>query len=150
VAITKRARALYELHRRYFDVEGKYERILETAARLSHVGRYINIYKFNKLGEAMILNELNYGFTHFEIMTIATLVRYSKNKLPPREDNELLPAHEALCWLSFIISLSVKLNANSEFELKGDSLYIRCDYVIAQELENLQSPQAFTFGYRVV
>ncbi len=150
VAITKRARALYALLRVYFDVDGAYERILETAAKLSHVGRYINIYKFNKLGEAMILNELNYGFTHKEIVTIASLVRYSKNKLPPREYNELHPPYEQLCWLSFIISLSVKLNGNSSFELKSGKLHIRCDYVIAQELENLQPPEGFEFFYTIV
>ncbi|MGM0533958.1 MAG: Ppx/GppA phosphatase family protein [Campylobacterota bacterium] len=149
-AVTRRSARLYALLHERFDPGREYEAILGVAAKLSMVGRYINIYKYNKIGQMMVIEELNYGFSHHEIYTIATLVRYSKNKLPHTPEGAetgLLPAYEVLQYLSFILSLAIKSNDKTKFAYKGDALEVCGDYVVTKELASLQVPKDLDFDY---
>jgi len=149
-ALVKRCKKIYELLYHRFDTQRAYESLLQTSAKLAMVGRYINIYKYNKIAQTMVMDELNYGFSHFEIYTIATLVRFSKNK-PPRkpQDNEkqLLPPYNVLEYLSFILSLATKINDKSSIDLQADTLKVCGDYVVTQELASLQAPKDLEFSY---
>ena len=143
VEVTKLAMQLFQLLHERYRLTLQDKELLTIAAKLSRIGNYINIYRHNKLGEMLVLNELNYGFTHAQIASIAVLIRYSKNRFPPKDHHlaPLVPDYEKICILSFILSLALKLSSRSHFVLEDNILKIDCDYVVAGELENLQLPQ---------
>lgn len=145
----KRAMKLFDILQKVFDFTPQDRHILSTASKLAQVGNFINIYKYNKIGEMLILNELSYGFSHTQIAKIATLVRYSKNRVPPKEFAlmPLIKDFEKLSHLKFVLALALKLDNNATFELKNDVMEIRCDYIVEAELESLHVPSSLRLNF---
>jgi len=83
---------------------------LNFPAKLSQIGIGLDFYGYHKHSAYMIMNNLNYGFTHEEMILIATLIRFNKRRLPKsnftRPYKKLLPDEKTLSWLSYIVSLS--------------------------------------------
>ena len=102
---------------------------LSIASKLSTIGSNINFYTQNKSTYNLIKNSLEYGFTHRQVILIATITRYSKNKSPSKEHlekySQLLPDDKIVNALSFILSLSTLLLThrprNIDFDLKYDN-----------------------------
>jgi exopolyphosphatase/guanosine-5'-triphosphate,3'-diphosphate pyrophosphatase len=62
------------------------------------------------------MNSLDYGFTHEEMILIATLIRFNKRRLPKesftKPYKKLLPKSNTLSWLSYLVSLTQAIHAN--------------------------------------
>jgi exopolyphosphatase/guanosine-5'-triphosphate,3'-diphosphate pyrophosphatase len=140
--VFRKAVKLFEAFEEKFALNSDDYTVLTTAAKLVQVGNYVNIYQYNGIGEMLILNELSYGFSHNQIAEIATLVKYSKNKIPPKTIllASLIRSYEKLLKLKFLLSLALKLDYNTTFALKGDTLEVQCDYLVQAELESLHLP----------
>jgi len=107
------AKQLFDITHKYFGIDKVYRLEFTTAAKLYPTGSSIHFYSKHKHSYYLIQNALEYGFTHHQIMLIATLVRYAKRKLPSPEHVQkykvLLPKKETLNTLSYLLSLSIAL-----------------------------------------
>ena len=126
--------------------------LLLTAAKLSQVGIRLNFYEYHKHSAYFIMNNLDYGFTHEEMILIATLIRFNKRRLPKesftRPYKKLLPDDDTLAWLSYIVSLAQtihisraygRIKANYENEVL--CIHAPFDTYLAEErIKELQKP----------
>ncbi len=149
------ASRLYDALHHLFDPEQKLRREFLYAAKLLNIGTKIELYEHHKHSSYIILNDLDYGLTHSQIVTIATLVRFHKKKLPngsvTKPLEALLPKSEALDWLSFLLALAEALNKDRscprfEVTYKEKLLHITSNtplYLAREEIKNLQKPAPF-------
>jgi len=137
-----------------FDVE-KYRFVMESALQLSNIGNRLTIYRANQHAFYIAMQELNYGFTHSQMATIALLLRTGKSSLIKKslysEYKSLLPPRGDLKVLSFIHSLVVALHENSKeanvkFKFKNKTLIISADKPLhhaKEALMKLEKPYDF-------
>jgi len=147
--------ALYDILQTEINDGKKYEKELQTALRLSNIGKTLTIYKSHQHAFYIAMQELNYGFTHKEILLISLLLRMHGKELlhkPLFQSFEaLLPSKQELLWLSFIYTLSVFLheasnNAKIRFEYKNKTLRILSDktlYLAKEKIKALEKPIPF-------
>jgi len=107
------AKKLFDLTAEYFEIDKEYRKSFAIAAKLYPAGKSIHFYSQNRHTYYLIQTALEYGFTHQEIILIATLTRYARNKLPSPKHlekyEELLPKKEITKRLSYLLSLSIVL-----------------------------------------
>jgi len=123
--LCKVSKMLFDLTHKELKIEEKYRYELAVAAKLCMSGNNIHYYSHNKNSYNLIKDALEFGFTHKQIILIATLTRYAKRKLPSQSHiqkfKDLLPDSEQLEALSFLLSLTVALLShyprNIDFEL---------------------------------
>ena len=103
----KKASHIFELSHELLGIKQKYKVLFLYAVKLSQVGQFIDLYEANRHGYYLVLNGLNYGFTHKETVLIATLIRFQGKKLPSnlhmQKYKGYLPSNEtvnALCLLN--------------------------------------------------
>ncbi|WP_457750392.1 Ppx/GppA phosphatase family protein [Sulfurimonas sp.] len=128
------SKKIFDLTYKYFNIDYKYRYNLALAAKLYPAGSSVHFYSQNKHTYYLIQSALEYGFSHHDIMLIATLTKYAKNKLPSNTHlqlyKELLPQEEVTKTLSFLLSLSIALLShrprNLDFELyfEGSTLHV--------------------------
>jgi exopolyphosphatase/guanosine-5'-triphosphate,3'-diphosphate pyrophosphatase len=119
------AKKLFDATHKHLGIDKKYRQDFTTAAKLYPIGSSIHFYSKHRHSYYLILNALEYGFTHKQMMLIATLVRYAKRKLPSSEHTQkyklLLPQKNTLNALSYLLSLSIALLShrprNIDFEM---------------------------------
>jgi len=122
------SKKIFDLTYKYFGIDYKYRYNLAIAAKLYPAGSSVHFYSQNKHTYYLIQSALEYGFTHHDIMLIATLTKYAKNKLPSSTHlqlyKQLLPKEQITKTLSFLLSLSIALLShrprNIDFELNFD------------------------------
>ncbi|MDP2894660.1 MAG: Ppx/GppA family phosphatase, partial [Sulfurimonas sp.] len=111
--LCKVAKELFDLTHQTLGIDKKYRYELAIAAKLYISGSSIHYYSLNRHSYYLIEDALEFGFTHKEIILIATLARYAKRKLPSSEHvdkfRDLLPEIKQLNALSYLLSLSVAL-----------------------------------------
>lgn len=111
--LSKVSKMLFDLTHKELKIEEKYRYELAVAAKLCMSGNNIHYYSHNKNSYNLIKDALEFGFTHKQIILIATLTRYAKRKLPSQSHiqkfKDLLPDTEQLEALSFLLSLAVAL-----------------------------------------
>jgi len=120
------SKKIFDLAATYLHIDEKYRYELAIAAKLYPIGSNIHFYSKNKHSYYLIQSALEYGFTHKQIILIATIARYAKNKLPPSSHMEkykqLLPDTKTVETLSYFISLALALLShrpiNIDFEIK--------------------------------
>ena len=107
------SKTIFDLTHKYLNIDLKYRYELAIAAKLYPSGSNIHYYSQNKHSYTIIQNALEYGFTHERIMLIATLTKYTRNKLPAsshlKKYAALLPEEHTTNALSYILSLSIAL-----------------------------------------
>jgi len=135
-------------------LKNKHKKALLTASRLTTVGADLYFYAQQEYAYYLLKASLEYGFSHKEIMLIATLVRYQNKKLPAKSHREkyaqLLPNDHVLEHLSFLLQLSRILLShypqNIDFTLtfKADTLYVTAKrtalYLAQEQIKNLDLP----------
>lgn len=149
------AKELFDLTYKELKIDKKYRYELAIAAKLCMSGSTIHYYSYNKHSYELIEDALEFGFTHKEIVLIATLARYSKRKLPSSSHvddfKSLLPDTNQLNALSYLLSLSVALLShqprnidfalsfeNSELKIKSkNSLYLAKENI--EKLETIKN-----------
>jgi exopolyphosphatase/guanosine-5'-triphosphate,3'-diphosphate pyrophosphatase len=141
------SKRLFDLTQDYLNIDSKYRYELALAAKLYPSGSSVHFYSKNKHTYYLIQSALEYGFTHHSITLIATLTKYTKDKLPAsshlQKYKELLPDEDVTNALSYLLSLSIALLShrprNIDFDLKftdgklfvesSNSLYLSQDAV---------------------
>ncbi|WP_457595869.1 Ppx/GppA phosphatase family protein [Hydrogenimonas sp.] len=115
-ALAATAGRIFEALREPMDLPAEAKRHVEIAAQLSQIGIRLNFYDYHRHSAYFIMNSLDYGFSHEEMILIATLIRFNKRRLPKESFTKpykaLLPDSDALGWLSYIVSLAQALHAN--------------------------------------
>ncbi len=139
------------------DIKDKqqYESELLCAVKLSSIGKTLTIYKSHQHAFYIAMQELNYGFTHEQMLLISLLLRMHGRELlnkPLFQSFEpLLPEKQTLLWLSFIYTLTVFLHeasnsANIEFTYHNKTLLITSDkplYLAKEKIKALEKPVPF-------
>jgi exopolyphosphatase/guanosine-5'-triphosphate,3'-diphosphate pyrophosphatase len=151
----KIASALYtELQIEIADKE-QYSAELLWALKLSAIGKTLTIYKSHQHAFYIAMQELNYGFTHQEILLISLLLRMHGKELLHKPlfqtFKPLLPKKEKLLWLSFIYTLTVLLHEASNsakitFNYTNQTLFIFSDkplYLAKEKIKVLEKPIPF-------
>jgi len=146
---------LYSVLQPHMKDEKVYEKELMYALKLSNIGKTLTIYKAHQHAFYIAMQELNYGFSHEQILLISLLLRmYGKGLL--HEDlcekyHTLLPDRQTVSWLSFIYTLTVLLHeasnsAQISFECNNQTLVITSDkplYLAKEQIKNLEKPIPF-------
>ncbi len=126
------------------------------ALKLSSIGKTLTIYKAHQHAFYIATQELNYGFTHEQILLISLLLRMHGKELLNKELCEsyhtLLPDREHVSWLSFIYTLTVFLHEASNaaqigFSYQDETLVISSDkplYLAKEKIKALEKPMEFT------
>lgn len=146
--------ALSPLHR----LDEACKRLLNIASYLSSIGRILNFYNAEHHGSYVLLNALEYGFSHAERMSICLLVEHSGRKIPKLERigelEDMLPPLLSLQWLSFMLSLAETLcrsegSAQIRYEYsKGLKIYTSQPLYLAKEnISKLHKPQALQIEF---
>lgn len=120
------SKKLFDLMHTSLDIDPTYREDLVVASKLYPAGSNIHYFSQNRHTYHLVKSSLEYGFTHSQIMLIATLVRYAKNKVPSHKHtkkySQLLPKTKTINALHYILSLSIALLShkprNIDFELK--------------------------------
>ena len=132
-----------------------YEKELLYALKLSTIGKTLTIYKAHQHGFYIAMQELNYGFTHKEIVLISLLLRMHGKELLNKELFEkyktLLPEKQSVKWLSFIYTLTIFLHeasnsATINFTFENQTLTIISNkplYLAKEKIKSLEKPMAF-------
>lgn len=151
----KLASALYRLFQCEINDNMRYDYELQTALKLSNIGKTLTIYRSHQHAFYIAMQELHYGFTHEQIILIAMLLRMHGKSLlhkPLFESFEtMLPPKEILLWLSFIYTISVFLHeasndANIRFTYENRTLRIISDkplYLAKEKIKTLEKPIPF-------
>lgn len=153
--ISSVAKKLFDLTYKDLNIDKQYRYELAIAAKLYLSGNSIHYYSHNKHSYTLIKDALEFGFTHKEIILIATLAKYAKRKLPSslhvEKFKDLLPDVQQLNSLSYLLSLSIALLShhprnvdftisfeNNELNIKSkNSLYLAKESI--NRLENLDN-----------
>jgi len=151
----KIASSLYRVLQFQIKDNMSYEQELFYALKLSTIGKTLTIYKAHQHGFYIAMQELNYGFTHKEIMLISLLLRMHGKELINKELFEkyksLLPKKQEVKWLSFIYTLTVFLHeasnsATISFTFENQTLHIYSNkplYLAKEKIKSLEKPMAF-------
>ncbi len=151
----KIAADLYRILQPSINDDMRYLKHLHAALKLSNIGKTLTIYKSHQHAFYIAMQELNYGFTHQEIILIALLLRMHGKELlhkPLFQSFEpLLPPKEELLWLSFIYTLTVFIHEASNsakitFSYGNETLKITSDkplYLAKEKIKSLEKPIPF-------
>lgn len=129
--------------------------VLGIAAYLSPIGTTLNFYQSNLHGAYILLNGLEYGFSHAHRELIALLIEYSDKKIPklaPILESHMPPLPQ-IQWLSFILGLAqcllkardLRQKITLECERMGEDIYLHIHsthplYLAREYLPRLQKP----------
>lgn len=154
------AKKLFDLTAEYFEIDVQYRKSFSIAAKLFPAGKSIHFYSQNRHTYYLIQTALEYGFTHQEIILIATLTRYARNKLPSPKHlekyEELLPKKEVTQRLSYLLSLSLVLlshrprNIDFSMEFTNGVLYINSANKLYLAKQGLRKVACEHESFRVV
>lgn len=129
--------------------------LLGVGAFLSPIGSVLNFYQSNLHGSYILLNGLEYGFSHTQRVIIELLVEFSDRKIPKTApllkdfvSKGSIMELQKLQWMSFIIGLThcifkTQLPIKARYELNHHTLriYTSAPLYLAQEgLQKLQKP----------
>ena len=143
---------LYRTFQEVAKINDKYLNKLLYALKLSSIGKTLTIYKSHKHAFYIAMQELNYGFTHEDMVLISLLLRTDNDGTIPaellKEYKLLLPKKETIAWLSFFYKLSVLLHeasnsAKIEFSYENRVLVIYSDkslYLAKEKIRALKKP----------
>ncbi|PHS33989.1 MAG: guanosine polyphosphate pyrophosphohydrolase [Sulfurovum sp.] len=151
----KLASTLYDIFQTQIKDNISYKKELLWALQLSTIGKTLNIYKAHQHAFYIAMQELNYGFTHKQILLISLLLRMHGKELIEEplfhKYETLIPPKETLRWLSFIYTLTVFLHEASNsatitFSFKNKVLLVSSNkplYLAKEKIQALEKPIPF-------
>lgn len=158
--LAKVAKMLFELLAPAYNIDARYQKELIIAAKLSPIGLSLHNYSSNQHSYYLIQTALEYGFTHKEIMLIATLTKFAKRRAPSCEHideyKNILPDEAIAEFLSFIISLGAALlthrprNLDYQFRFENRCLHVSSKetlYLAKESVRRLQFPDGITVEF---
>jgi len=154
------SKKLFDLTHKHLNIDKKYRYELSIAAKLYSAGTNIHFYSQNKHAYTLIQNSLEYGFTHESILLIATLSKYTKNKLPAlshlKKYKQLLPKEQITNALSYLFSLSIALlshrprNIDFDLKFKDGEIFIQTKsnlYLSQEAIKKIECNQKITINF---
>ena len=150
--ISSTAVAIFEALQEPFKIPNYLKKDIKIAAKLSQIGTGLNFYDYHRHSAYMIINSLNYGFTHEEMVLIAILVGLNRRGLSKnsftRSYKKLLPDEKILSLLSYIVSLSKTIHFSRAIgrvnvTYKDSVLHIDTpfeNYLAKERIKELQKP----------
>ncbi len=151
----KAAKKLYNILKEFIGKED-YQKQLIDAIKISNVGKTLTIYNEHKHAYYIASAELNWQYTHKDMLLIATIMRSKGDKLVykplQKEHEQLLPSKKVLKWLGFIYTLidviySYKSDNVVDFEFKNKTLIVKskkCSLpIFFDDIKNLKLPEDF-------
>ncbi len=127
--------------------------ILYKTLSLSDIGKSLTIYHEQRHASYIAMEELNFGITHCEALTISLLL-YSKVKRGYNKDmykkyKTILPGKNDIKWLSFIYTLTLILHESSSkaklvFNLEKNLLHVKSNktlYLAKSDVDSLKKPE---------
>ncbi len=151
----KLASNLYSILQSDIEDNKLYEKELLWAVKLSSIGQTLTVYRSHQHAFYIAMQELNYGFTHEQILLISLLLRMHGKELLNKplfiHYKPLLPEKKTLIWLSFIYTLTVLLHEASNsakitFSYENKTLRIFSDkplYLSKEKIKSLEKPIPF-------
>ena len=137
----------------YADFQGDIHdlKMLLAALDLSDIGKILTVYKEHEHAFYVARHELNFGFTHGEMLLIALILRSRGKKYHKelyRKYRALLPQKSKLKWLVFIYTLTLILHENSakakiRFLQRNHTLFIegsKGTYLMKEQIGQLYIP----------
>lgn len=149
------ASELYSVCHREFGLSQDYHDELNAALKLSNIGKTLTIYQSRQHAFYIAMQELNYSFSHKEMLLISMLLRTSSTSLLKKSlfqtYKPLLPKKEPMRCLSFIYNLTILLHenaneANIDFHYANQTLTIQADqslYHAKEAIKSLKKPHPF-------
>ena len=132
--LNKVVKNLFNLTQEKHSLDAKYKRLVAISAKLYPAGASLHFYSQNKHSYYLIQTALEYGYTHQEIILIATLTKFAKSKTLSQKHMQkyavLLPKQEVIETLSTLLSITIALLAhkprNIDFDLvkKEGEIYV--------------------------
>jgi len=159
-SIASTATALFEALQDPFDLPATLVNHLKIAAKLSQIGTKLDFYSYHKHSAYMALNDLDYGFSHEDMILIATLIRFNKRRLPKnsftKPYKKLLPDARVLSWLSYIVSLAQTIHICRDYgtvKAEYDNGVLLIDapfstYLAKERIKELQKPQPVAIKFK--
>ncbi len=147
------AKNLYTLFKTQLNHEEKYFSILKKTLSLSNIGKALTIYQKDKHASYIAMQELNYGFTHEEMVFISLLlytkVKQGYNKTLYKQYKALLPPKKIIKWVAFIYNLTLILHQSSskakiKFLYSKNILSIISDktlYLALEDIREMKKPE---------
>ncbi len=153
-------KSLYKvLASKFDDKKEDYLKLLMDAIKISDSGKTLTIYNEHKHTYYIATQELNWQYTHKQMLLIAAILRSSPEKLLykrlQRAHKELLPSKKTVRWLSFIYTLSSTLAIyntlnNYNFYYKNRKLTI-CDRaqhpLLVEDIKSFELPKDFEITF---
>ena len=149
----KIAKELYLLLREQINTNKEYLNELLYAIKLNNIGKTLTIYDEHKHTYYLASQELNWQFTHSQMLLIAAILRSKGDKLIykaiKKEHKKLLPSKKILKWLGLIYTISNLLYEHApkgifKFNYKDNILTIDSNdslVLFKEEIKNLQLPK---------
>ena len=157
ITIEKKRKIKLKLALKLYDIlqvdiadDKQYGKELLWALKLSSIGKTLTIYKAHHHAFYVAMQELNYRFTHKQMLLISVLLRMHGKELLNttiyEKYQDLLPDKDNLRWLSFIYTLTVFLHeasntANIDFSYKNNILVITSDkplYLAKEKIKKIR------------
>ena len=158
--LNKVVKNLFDLTHDRLKLDIKYKRALGIAAKLYPAGASIHLYSQNQHSYYLVQTALEYGYTHKEIILIATLVKQAKKGTLAHKHIKkyelLLPDEITLQNLSMLLSVAIGLLAhrprNIDFKLscKDDTLNIESKktlYLAKDSIKKLSLNKDFKINF---
>jgi exopolyphosphatase / guanosine-5'-triphosphate,3'-diphosphate pyrophosphatase len=152
----KKSLELFAVLANIHKLDSKYRAILQTAAKLSELGVYINYNGNANHGYHLLFDGLLYGYTHEERILIAYIVKNQSKKRIAKFSSEhldiksLLPEDSIVKWLSYILYIAKNLNIDfsmpeSKFLLVDETRLVVVSsknlYLVREKLAGLKAPK---------
>jgi exopolyphosphatase / guanosine-5'-triphosphate,3'-diphosphate pyrophosphatase len=146
---------LAEIFSSNFEIKKIFLFELQSAITMSEIGKNLTIYKAHKHSFYIALQELNYGFTHKQMILIAMLLKAGKKaklkKYLYKRYKSILPNKITLKWHLFLYSLTLCIfefsnDTKISFYFENNTLYIKSDqslYLLKERLEEIEKPADF-------
>jgi len=151
----KIAKELFNTISEKIEINKKYLKHLLDATKISNVGKALTIYNEHKHAYYIASTELNWKYTHKEMLLIATIMRSKGDKLIykplKKEHKKLLPSKDTIKWLGFIYTLADILHSYSSlnkyhFKFENNKLEVISQTNIPlffEDIKNLKLPKDF-------
>ena len=159
--LSKLTKQLFDLTYNDLGLNKKYRKELSIASKLYTSGASMHFYTQYRHSYHLVSDALEYGFSHQEIILIATLVKYAGRKSPTTSHinkfESLLPKSDILNLLNYLLSISIALlshrpkNLDFKLSFKDSVLKIESKNSLYLMKDNLTSiDQAKEISIKVV
>lgn len=156
--ICKYCRDIFDALKPIHNIDERYLFELNVAAKLHNIGSYLGFYSEHLHSSYMVLNSLNYGYTHAQKSLISLIIKNHGKKEVDKNDlslfGSLLPDAKTILWLSFILSFAKILTTVEEkgaiFTLSNQTLHIENFINVdiqKEQIKKLSKPATFAISF---